>query len=243
MILSKKNLLVIVQARMGSSRLPGKSLLKLGDKFLIEHVLDQILEFVPKEQIVLATTQESSDDGLVSFVKSKYQIYCFRGSTEDVRSRFLQICDLFSPQIVLRITADDPFKSPLMMNDLFQNFLDFRLPYLCNFEPRLVPIGQDLEFFDVEFFRKVSRITTDASNQEHVTPEMRLKTLDDQVNLVDSSLLKKYSDLIDIRFTIDTEEDYLFCSHFYREYREIFDHLNYDVDSIRLVLSKMRKSQ
>ena len=119
----------IIQARMNSSRFPGKVLKKIGSKSVLEFLIDRLQRSKNLEQIVLATTTNSSDDDLERLAKTK-NINIFRGSENDVLSRFSGASKICSSEILLRITADCPLIDPELVDELILKFLNGKLDYL-----------------------------------------------------------------------------------------------------------------
>jgi spore coat polysaccharide biosynthesis protein SpsF (cytidylyltransferase family) len=201
-----KNVGVLIQARMGSSRLPGKSLMKLGGKPLIDHVIDRCIAKVPIEKVVVVTTDLKNDDALEAHIRERFGIQVYRGDSFDVRSRFEAVSRKFEFEGIVRVTADDPFKDPNHIQEAIRALDDKYIDYFNNFENRIFPIGLDVESFNVDAL--FQNIQTDKSNnsKEHVTYGLRHS----------SQFVKKYKsglpEFTEIRLTIDTQSDFEFCS-------------------------------
>ena len=196
---------VVIQARMGSSRLPGKSLMKVGNKLLIDHVIDRCLAAVPANSVFLATTDQNEDKILVDHVASKYGLEVFQGDREDVRSRFEAVAREYFLNKIVRITADDPFKDPKHIGESIRALNEDNVDYYNNFEIPVFPIGLDVESFRTKAL--LDNIQKDSSNEakEHVTIGLR-KSL---------TLVKKFCqgepEFTNVRLTIDTPTDLEFC--------------------------------
>lgn len=188
---------------MGSSRLPGKSMKKLGDRLLIDHVIRRAsLDIL--DEIFLATTTLPEDDILANYVKDNYKISIFRGHPTDVRSRFLEVAKQSRADLVARITGDDPFKDPQFLERGFEMISNH--DYYCNFSPAVFPVGMDIEIFKAESLLKSTEMYDDEYSKEHVTPCFRSDK--------EFSMVSDLSEAIDteIRLTVDTQEDFDFCS-------------------------------
>lgn len=193
----------IIQARMDSARLPGKTLMNIGSKMLMERVIDRVLKSKMNQQIVLATTDLPIDNELVEFVKHKYsQISIYRGETEDVLKRYLKAAILFNADPIVRITADDPFKDPNIIDQIIKLFSGGKYDYVSNTIKHTYPEGLDVEIFSLEALKKANKKGKNPKDREHVTyfiwnhPELfRLKNLPAD---------KDYSS---IRLTVDYAED------------------------------------
>lgn len=162
-----------MQARMGSERLPGKTLMKLGDKLLIDHVLERALITEEVDCVVLATTELPEDDELVKYVSRRYSVKIYRGSPKDVRSRFVNIAEQTCADIIIRITADDPFKDPIETLALINLLTREKLDYVCNFVPQELPIGMDAEAFTSAALFNSAQLFNSPLDLEHVTWSLR----------------------------------------------------------------------
>lgn len=203
--LSTPIFLGIIQARMGSSRLPGKSLRELNGKPLIDHVIERALFAFGKEETILATTNRIEDDELASHVSKHFGIEVYRGDSDDVRSRFLQIGKMFGAEAITRITADDPFKDPHHLKLSQENLLMSDADYYNNFEPKIYPIGMDVESFKFNALEENAKVDHSLESIEHVTFGLRK-----QANL--KRLHQSGTpEFITTRLTIDTEIDFMFC--------------------------------
>jgi spore coat polysaccharide biosynthesis protein SpsF len=161
----------IVQARMGSSRLPGKVLADISGKTMIERVLERVRGAHLVDKIVVATTNEPEDDILVKYLSGLKICDVFRGSMDDVLSRFYECAKVHEAEIIVRVTADDPLKDPDIIDKAISLIrLDPGLEYCSNTLDPSYPEGLDIE---VIRFKALERAHVDAqlaSEREHVTP-------------------------------------------------------------------------
>ncbi len=195
----------VVQARMGSSRLRGKSMLQVGNKLLIDHVIERALNSKEVARVYLATTNLSEDDVLASHVSENYPVLIHRGSDLDVRSRFLEILTTDEAEIVVRITADDPFKDPNETDVLVRMLKSEKLDYICNFAPQSMPVGLDVEVFtSLALFDSAAHFIT-PQDKEHVTWNMRTQRY--KWRSQKSQIFRP-----DIRLTVDNQSDLYYCS-------------------------------
>lgn len=199
--------IAVIQARMGSSRLPGKTLMKLGEHPLINHVIRRVNQVFENKFIYLATTENSIDDDLVHYVEKNFGINIYRGSSSDVRSRFIDIAHIAGAEIMVRITADDPFKDPNHISKAIQTLKNSSADYYNNFEKLIYPIGMDIECFRTKILEISALHDSNENSKEHVTLGLRksekVKKVHDNSPPEDRFL--KY------RLTIDTIEDLNFC--------------------------------
>ncbi len=125
------NTVAIVQARMGSSRLPGKIMRKIGVKPVFKIIYDRISKAKTVDDIVFATTDSRLDDQLCNQLENMHIKY-MRGSKENVLSRFFKAANLFNADLIVRITCDDPFKDPQIIDQCVQPLLSSRYDFSSN---------------------------------------------------------------------------------------------------------------
>ena len=195
----------VIQARMGSVRLPGKTLLRVGSVPLIDRVIKYTAEVYSQRDIILATTDLPEDDVLVNYVSNKWGIGIYRGSSSNVRSRFIEVAELNSFETIMRITADDPFKIRSHLEKAREIISRGEIDYYCNFNPYLYPVGLDVEAYRCAALLETLNHET-ASAIEHVTTDLREK----------SSFAHYFEQgnptMVSTRLTIDTAEDLKFCN-------------------------------
>jgi spore coat polysaccharide biosynthesis protein SpsF len=193
----------IIQARMGSKRLPGKVLRAYKNLTPLEILCKRLKKIKKISKIIVATTKEKKDDKIVSFCK-KLKISYYRGSTNNVLSRYFQAAKKFKSQEIIRLTADNPFidKNTLIkMVNLKKNnhyhYVANTYPLPCSY-----PDGSDIEIFDYETLKKTNKLAKLPSEKEHVTFYMwqSKKFLKKRINL--------RKNLSKIRYTIDTLDDF-----------------------------------
>jgi spore coat polysaccharide biosynthesis protein SpsF len=191
---------------MGSNRLPGKTLMKVGTKALICHVLDRLLVNFCQQDVIIATTIDSEDDVLIDFVKKEYpNVGYFRGDQEDVRSRFEIIAQQTNASHIIRITADDPFKDPSDIALCKRLLLTSDLDYCCNFFFNTIPLGMDVEGFSCSALQRAVKIDNSIEAREHVTTTFR------NTKEFNTIYLREHRGGSSLRLTIDKVEDLLFC--------------------------------
>jgi len=199
-----KRTIAIVQARMGSKRLPGKVLKRLSNKKLIlESVIDRLkaVNFWEPllDDIVVATSTDKEDDKIFNWCEA-HDISCFRGSNENVLSRYYDCALTFGAGWILRVTADCPYIEPLMIYGLLNH--PIRREYQAlGYKGKRIPGGWDAELFS--FYKLEKEFFRDASpcEKEHVTKGMR-------------GIFENHFDfgtdfnLGDVKLDLDTEEDW-----------------------------------
>ena len=192
----------IIQARMGSSRLPGKIMKKInGDTPMLKFQLDQ-LEFSKNiDQIIIATTTLEPDNLIVDFCK-KNNLECFRGESKDVLDRYYKCAKKFNFPIIVRITSDNPLIDPTIVDHVISRFIDSDYDYMST-EVKKSPLGFAVEVFTFKSIKKAWEEAKLPSEHEHVTPYF--------YNNPDKFKIESVSqekDLSHIRCTVDTEYDF-----------------------------------
>jgi spore coat polysaccharide biosynthesis protein SpsF len=161
--------LAIIQARMGSSRLPGKVLLDLGGATVLARVVRRLERSQQISQIVVATTTVPADEAIVNECE-RLQVSCFRGSEDDVLDRYYQAARLYSADTVVRITSDCPLIDPMLVDETIRVFKDECTDYASDVLPRTYPRGLDSEVFTSAALERAWREAREPYQREHVTP-------------------------------------------------------------------------
>jgi len=202
---------VIVQARIGSTRLPGKVMKDILGKPMLIRVLERIKEMKTKDTLVVATTTSREDDIIVTTVREYDEtIGIYRGSSHDVLDRYHKAAKKYEVDIIVRITSDDPLIDPKISDMVVEAFLENQCDYCCNNMRRTYPYGMDTEVFSVESLEKAWKEAHSADEREHVTPYMRKNP--DKFKLLN---VEHSTDLSRLRWTVDYEEDFEFVTKIY----------------------------
>ena len=215
-MLNKQRIVAIIQARIGSSRLPGKTLTNIDGKPLLARIIERIQACTKIDDILVATTNKPEDVEIQTVVSS-YGIRSFAGSENDVLDRFYQAAKLVGADVIVRITADDPFKDPQVIDKFISYFLaNPEFDFLGEEENNpTFPEGLAVSVFSFNALERAWREAILFSEREHVTPYF-LKNAQ-KFNI---GIIRNEQDLSHHRWTIDYEEDLLFT-------REIYDRLGY----------------
>ena len=194
--------LCVIQARMGSSRLPGKMLKTIGDKTTIQHVLRQVKRATMIDHIVVATTTEAVDDALASAVRDE-GVDVFRGSVDDVLDRYYQAALPHNPDAVVRITGDCPFVDPALIDQVIERFASTsNVDYVSNAHPATYPDGMDVEIISFAALQKLWRSANLSSEREHVTLGAWQNP-----DIFEVDVVRNEVDASDLRLTLDEPED------------------------------------
>jgi spore coat polysaccharide biosynthesis protein SpsF len=201
--------IAVIQARMGSSRLPGKVLRKLGETTILDSVVERLKESAGVERIVVATTTSASDDSIFAHCKSK-SIEVTRGPEDDVLLRYVLAVEEDFNGNVLRITADCPFIDPGLIDSAFEKFIDLDLDHIgiatgagvANMKSIKFPDGLDAEWIKFSALKVANKEATEILDREHVTSYIWQNPAKFKLGLLEPT-----EDYSDVKLTIDTHED------------------------------------
>ena len=200
----KKRVVVIVQARMGSSRLPGKVLKEILGKPLLGYVIERIKMSLLISDLIIATSTQISDDAIAAYC-SMHGIKFYRGSEDDVLSRYMEAAILFEADFIVRVCADSPLIDPVLVDEIIQDFL-LKYPlcdYLSNTINQTYPLGMNIELFSFRALQEAHLNAVLPHEREHVTPYIYCHP--GRFNICQ----KHYQfDLSNLRLTVDVPEDF-----------------------------------
>jgi spore coat polysaccharide biosynthesis protein SpsF len=203
----------IIQARMGSTRLPGKVLMNLAGKPVLWHIITRLQRASRLDSICVATTIENEDDR-IEVACRMWEIPVYRGSRDDVLLRYYICAKRIGMQrdnedYIVRITADCPLVDPAIVDILIEHAVHENYDYVSNIDPPTFPDGLDVEVFRFDILETAVKEARLNSEREHVTPFIRNN----------KSFLKynhaRTPDLSNIRLTLDTCEDYILITTIY----------------------------
>lgn len=204
-----------IQARMGSTRLPGKVLMEVEGRPLLDYLVERVAQAKEIAKIVILTTSKNSDDPIAHFCQEKKLPY-FRGSEEDVLERYYQAAVLRKPEGIVRITADCPLIDPEVIDQVVQVFRKGSPPfdYVSNGLERTFPRGLDVEVFTYQALEKAYLEAKLPEEREHVTPYFYRHPELFHIGKVSLSPSQAQH-----RWTVDTPEDFdlirLIIEHLY----------------------------
>lgn len=198
---------------MGSTRLPGKVMKQLKGQTVLYHVIERVKQAKMIDEIVVATTTLEEDDILAEKVK-QYGIRVFRGSSENVLSRYYEAAKECEADVVVRITSDCPLIDPLIINKMLEFYNKHNYEVVTNagsdLEKRTYPRGLDTEIFSFELLRNAMINAEKMYHIEHVTPYI----YENSENIYH---FMNDEDFSNYRCTLDTPEDFLLISKLYDE--------------------------
>ena len=201
---------IIIQARLGSKRLPGKVLKQLpygsGDSVL-QHVIKRLKLSEKADVIIVATTVKLADDPIVELA-AKEGVLCFRGAEDDVLERYFMAAEENNLDLIVRVTSDCPCIDPEVLDRIIDEHKSGGNDYTSNTMPRTYPHGLDVEVFTFEALKRAHDEAVDAYDREHVTPYLY------RYGKFETGKVAATGDMArpDIRVTLDTIEDYALLS-------------------------------
>jgi spore coat polysaccharide biosynthesis protein SpsF (cytidylyltransferase family) len=213
--------LAIIQARMSSTRLPGKVLLPLSDKPVLEHVIQRVRNCKLVDKVVVATTVHDSDDIIEDWCKKNNFEY-YRGSLEDVLDRFYKVASQFKAENILRITADCPVIDSGIIDEVIEKYhegnFDF---YGLSGE---FPDGLDCTMFSFKALETAWKNSKLQSEREHVGPYMV-----NHPELFAIGGYEKFKNLGHLRLTLDDPRDYQLLSTIFKKLYDIDNFFNHEM--------------
>ncbi len=209
----------IIQARMSSSRLPGKVLKQTYGTCVLGHLLDRLKNSKNCTRFIVATSVDPTDDPVKNFCESR-NVECFRGPLQDVAKRFLETIQAYSLDAFIRINADSPFMDPRVIDEAVDLFRTSGASIVTNTLKRSYPKGQSVEVLNAELFARHYPDMKSADEFEHVTQYFYKRP--QQFNIHNFSTPQ---DCSQINLCVDTLEDFIFfetaLSHFGNRSTEI----------------------
>jgi spore coat polysaccharide biosynthesis protein SpsF len=221
-VIRSDRIVAIIQARMSSSRLPGKVLMELAGKPVLEHVVRRVQASKTIGKVVVATSTDPSDDVIAAWC-DRERLTCYRGSLTDVLDRYYQAARIHGAEVIVRITADCPVIDPTIVDEVVQGFLAGEYDFFGLSGE--FPNGLDCTVFRWEALQRAWREATLPSEREHVGPYV-----EKHPEIFRLGGLNKFAGLAHHRWTLDEPRDLAFLQAvFSRLYREDSPFLAADV--------------
>ena len=190
-----------IQARVSSSRLPGKVLADLGGMPMILFMVDRVRRAKTLDRVVVVTSEEASDDPLAKLLADA-GVDCFRGALDDVLDRFATAALHYDAHNVVRLTGDCPLIDPRLIDAVVESLIATGADYASNIAPPTYPDGMDVEAFTSAALHAAHAAATLASDREHVTPWLHRSENGMRCHAIASTL-----DGSSIRLTVDYPDD------------------------------------
>ena len=202
--MSDKKIVASIEARMTSSRLPGKVLMKaINGMSMLEFMIQRVKKSQLINQIIVATTINSTDNPIFNMCQ-KLSIDCYRGSEDDVLLRVLNAHKSVNSQIIVELTGDCPLIDPKIIDQVIDIYLNNNFDYVSNSHIRSFPDGVDVQVFSFDILKEISTITKEPYDRENVSSyiyrsgEYLLKAI-----IADKELFWP-----ELRITLDDKGDY-----------------------------------
>lgn len=205
----------IVQARMGSSRLPGKVLQQLGGRPMLEQVIRRLQRSTGIDQLVIATSVDGRDDPIEVLCRD-LGVDVWRGSENDVLDRYLGAALNYEAEMIVRVTADCPLIDPSVVDSAIREaFAGYQsYDYVSNIISRTYPRGLDVEVFPIDVLKRLHRLAQSVPAREHVTYFL----LQERPDLFSRFSLENDIPLgVDLRWTVDEPADLKLMRHLYEQ--------------------------
>lgn len=201
----------IVQARMGSTRLPNKVMKYIGNVPMIELLLSRLSKSKNLDEIVLATSTDTRNIPLIDHVQ-KLGFHSVQGSEDDVLQRYIDAARQVNADVIVRITGDCPLIDADLVDQAISRFTSAEVDYLSNTSPATYPDGLDIEVFSVQALEQAGRESQAPFDHEHVTPYLRRPGLFRTAGLIHDQ------DLSGLRWTVDEPADFDVVSHVFAHF-------------------------
>ena len=191
----------IIQARMGSTRLPDKVMKSIGGLPMIEVLLARLACAKEVNEFMVATSVDPRNQFLADHVDT-LGFKCYRGSEDDVLDRYLQAARSANADVLVRITGDCPLVDPVLVDEVIRRFKAANVDYYNNTAPPTFPDGLDIEVFTLAALEKAAQETSKPFDHEHVTPYLR------ESGRFTQGGMQHHEDLSNFRWTVDEPADY-----------------------------------
>jgi len=202
--MSKPSVYVTIQARMTSTRLPGKVIMPAVNKPLLSLMVERLRRIKNTDGIILCTTTNDTDDPLKELA-DELGIHCYRGSEDNVMSRVLEGAQEFNADIIVETTGDCPLIDPDICTQVIDHYFETDADYTSNIYKRCYPIGMDTQIFSTKVLADAYARTQDDEEREHVS--LHIYRHPERYKL---TWIEAPDDQVDphLRLTLDTPEDY-----------------------------------
>lgn len=216
---NKMNIVTVIQARTGSSRLPNKITLPLSGKPLLIRMVERVMQSKYKGEVVIATTTEGSDDAVEQMCKEE-DFNIFRGHPTDLLDRHFKTVLEYNPDAVVKIPSDCPLIDPQVIDKVLKFYIDNsdNFDFVSNLHPPTYPDGNDVEIISITSLKIAWENASKDFEREHTTPYIWENPDKFRIGNVEWETGLDYS--MTHRFTIDYMEDYLFIKAVYDELYE-----------------------
>jgi len=237
----------IIEARMGSQRLPGKVMMKINGKPTILLLINRLKQVEDIKKIVVATTVNKKDDVLCNFLKIN-KIKFYRGSEEDVLQRVVNAASIYKIKNIVQVTGDCPLVDPSIVSQVIRTFDHNNFDYVTNSNIRTYPDGMDVAVFSAKNLKKISNTTKNSHDREHVTLYFRRKNNNFSICNIMAPYNLHYPDL---GLTLDEIKDFILIKKIFKKFKknqntfsclEVINFLKKNPELLKINRTVLRKS-
>lgn len=200
-----------IEARMTSTRLPGKVLLPILGKPMLELMIERVRRAKHLDQVVVATTVNAADDAIVALAQ-RLGVGWYRGSEDDVLDRVLRAAQSVNADVIVELTGDCPLIDPQVIDHHVEVYAANDFDYVANVLKRTFPRGLDTQVFSTATLAQVAALTNDPHDREHVSLYIYEHPERFKLHNIESGLPERYWDL---RWTVDTLQDFALIEKIY----------------------------
>lgn len=224
----------IILCRYNSSRLPGKILMNLGGITILELIHQRISKVKTINEVIVATSDEISDDPIVQLCESK-GFRCYRGDLNNVSKRFLDTAEYLNLDYAIRINGDNVLVDIPTLEDMVNIALPNKYTFISNVKNRTYPKGMSIEIVDVKKYAGLLKIYNTREYQEHVT----LFYYEHEIEGCYFKYNTEYPELKGIQLALDTNEDFNFIQAIWDNFEN--NHTSYSLKEITSIIKKIKK--
>ena len=222
------NNVAIIQARMGSSRLPGKVLKEIVGKPMLWHIINRMKDSKYINDIMVAATMDEKDDPITDFTK-KVNVKIYRGSENDIVDRYYRCAKNHHADTIVRIWGDCPLIDPKIVDKTMEEFFNNEADYANNFKPPTFPFGMNVEVYSFEAMERIWNDTNDPFFREYPCEYIYRNQ-----NSFKTVFVKNEMDLSYLHLTVDYIEDFIFVTSIYEKLYE--ENKGFDLSEIMKVI-------
>lgn len=210
----------IIQVRLNSKRLPGKALLKINDKTVLQNIILRLKKSKSIKKIIVSTSNKKSDDPIVRFCK-KNEIFVFKGSLDHVFNRIKMTSKKFKLNYFLRVCADSPLIDPVLIDRCMKKFIKGNYDIVTNKFPRSYPKGQTVEIIKVSALNNINEKILTSDQKEHFTKYFYDNSKKFRIYNLNFSKQKKF-----ISMALDNKTNFNFLKKLTKKYKDKINDLS-----------------
>jgi spore coat polysaccharide biosynthesis protein SpsF len=238
---------IIIQARLGSCRFPGKVLKYYKNYSILDILIKRIKKSKLINKIIIATTNKKKDQKIINYCKEN-KILFFRGSENDVLKRYYDAATKYNADIIVRITGDCPLIDPSIVSQVIRTFGHNNFDYVTNSNIRTYPDGMDVAVFSAKNLKKISNTTKNSHDREHVTLYFRRKNNNYSICNIMAPYNLHYPDL---GLTLDEIKDFILIKKIFKKFKknqntfsclEVVNFLKKNPELLKINRTVLRKS-